>query len=496
MSDVDVVVIGAGCGGLSAGALLAQGGRRVVVLEQNSRIGGCCSTFESDGFRFDVGASIVEIVEPIRWVFERLGTRLEDEVDLIPCDPLVTVELRDGRRITYPRSVEGTKAALAQISPADAAAWDRYEPFFHELTDVAYATLFSEPANTFGDLLRWVRKEPRLLRFLPAYLRSYESFVRSYFTDPVCDSFAFQSFYFGLPPELLPGLFALVPATEHRGIYYPRGGMIRIPEALQRAGERSGLQVRTGCPVDEILVRDRRVRGVMLDDGEVITTPVVVSNVNAKRTYEELVGFEHLPRLVRHGVRSYPYSMACMMIYLGLDEAPPVAAHHTLIAPTVAELNEYFRRRSIRPVPARHFGLVACPTLADPSLAPAGEHILALTMGGFSYDGVDWDHERKQVIDDVIHFLSQGPVPDLDQHIKVALATTPVDFDRELGVAQGAIYGLEQSLPNQTVFRPANKSKSIRGLYLAGSSTNPGGGVPTVIASGAITAKLVAANES
>jgi phytoene desaturase len=496
MSDVDVIVIGAGCGGLSAGALLAGEGRRVVVVEQNTRIGGCCSTFESGGFKFDVGASIVEIVEPIRWVFERLGTRLEDEIDLIPCDPLVTAELRDGRSITYPKSANGTRAALAEISLADAAAWDRYEPFFHELTDVAYATLFSEPANTVGDLLRWFRKEPRLVKFLPAYLRSYESFMRSYFSDAVCDSLAFQSFYFGLPPELLPGLFALVPATEHRGIYYPRGGMIKIPEALQRVGERSGLDVRLGNGVEQILVRDRRVYGVELSDGDVITAPVVVSNVNAKRTYERLVGVEHLPRLVRRGVRSYPYSMACMMIYLGLDEAPPLAGHHTLIAPTVDEINTYFRNRSIQPVPAKHFGLVACPTLADPSLAPDGKHVLALTMGGFSFDGIDWDHERKRVIDDVIHFLSQGPVPDLDKHVEVALATTPLDFDRELGVAQGAIYGLEQSLPNQTVFRPANKSKSIRGLYLAGSSTNPGGGVPTVIASGAITARLVSENES
>ena len=491
MTDYDVIVVGAGCGGLSAGALLAKEGRRVLVVEQGSRVGGCCSTFEADGYRFDVGASIVEIVEPIRWTFERLGTRLEDEVEMIPCDPIVSVILRDGSRVTYPLSMEGTKDALARISPADAANWDRYESFFHELTDVAYSTLFSEPANGLADLARWIVKEPRLLRFLPAYLRSYEGFLGDYFSPKARETFAFQSFYFGLPPELLPGLFTLVPATEHRGLYYPRGGMIRIPEALQRIGERHGLTVRLETPVDRILVRDGRVEGVQLADGTELTAHVVVSNVNAKRTYETLVGEEHLSPLVRRGVASYEYSMACMMIYLGMDERPPLEGHHTLIAPTIDEINTYFRGRRSHPVPEHHFGLIGWSTFADPGMAPEGKHALNLTMGGYSFDGIDWDAEKQRVIDDVVDFLSGGIIPGLRDHVEVALATTPLDFDRHVGIAHGAIYGIEQSLPQQTIFRPANRSKSVRGLYLAGSSTNPGGGVPTTIASGAITAGLV-----
>ena len=495
MADLDVIVVGAGCGGLSAGALLAKEGRRVLVVDQASRVGGCCSTFEHEGFRFDVGASIVEIVEPIRWTFERLGTRLEDEVDMIPCDPIVSAILRDGTRITYPMSMAGTKEALGRISPEDAAAWDGYEAFFHELTDVAYATLFSEPADGLADLARWFVKEPRLLRFLPAYLRSYQGFLADSFSPKVRESFAFQSFYFGLPPELLPGLFALVPATEHRGLFYPRGGMIQVPLALQRIGERHGMTVRLGAPVDRLLVRDRRVEGIRLADGTEITAPVVVSNVNAKRTYETLVGEEHLPPLVRRGVRSYDYALACMMIYLGIDVRPPLEGHHTLVAPTIEEINAYFRTRTTKPVPDEHFGLIGWSSFADPAMAPEGKHTLNLTMGGYSFDGIDWDAEKLRVIDDVIAFLSRDIIPGLKDHVEVALATTPLDFDRHIGIAHGAIYGIEQSLPQQTIFRPANRSKSIRGLYLAGSSTNPGGGVPTTIASGAMTAGLVSRYE-
>jgi phytoene desaturase len=155
------------------------------------------------------------------------------------------------------------------------------------------------------------------------------------------------------------------------------------------------------------------------------------------------------------------------------------------------EINAYYRDRHVHPVPDRQFGLIGWSTFADPGMAPEGKHTLNLTMGGYSFDGIDWDAEKQRVIDDVIAFLSRDIIPGLGDTVEVALATTPLDFDRHLGVAHGAIYGIEQSLPQQTVFRPANRSKSIAGLYLAGSSTNPGGGVPTTIASGAITAGLV-----
>lgn len=103
MSDYDVIVIGAGCGGLTAGALLAKQGRSVLVLEQSGLVGGCCSTFEKDGYHFDVGATLLELVEPIEQVFGMLGTTLADEVDLVTVDPAYNVVLEDGSRF-HPHS--------------------------------------------------------------------------------------------------------------------------------------------------------------------------------------------------------------------------------------------------------------------------------------------------------------------------------------------------------------------------------------------------------
>jgi phytoene desaturase len=492
MTDYDVIIIGAGCGGLSAGAQLAKQGRKVLVLEQNDRVGGCCSTFEKEGYSFDVGASIVEIAQPIDRVFKILGSSMDQELDLIACDPIVTCILRDGSRITYPATHEGTMEALSHFSPQDARNWKKYNEYFYELTDVAYDTLFCEPANNIGDVLKWFKKNPKLLKFLPGFFVSYQTMMEKYFCDKTRQSFAFQSMYFGLPPYLLPGIFALVPCTEHRGLYYPRGGMIQIPLALLRCGERFGMQLKLNSSVEKVLIEKRRVYGVQLKDGTKITSKVVVSDVNAKLLYQKMICKEHLPRLVQKGVESYEYAMSVPMVFLGVNEKPPLDAHHTLISPTVEELNKYWKNQNRQPIPEKQFGLIGWSTFTDTSMAPAGKHALNLTMtGAYDLQGKNWDAEKPRFIDDVIKQLSSSVIPGLSDHVEVSTAVTPLDFERRVGIDHGAIYGLAQNFPTETVFRPSNKSKCIEGLYLAGASTSPGGGVPTTIASGMITSNLI-----
>jgi phytoene desaturase len=245
MKDFDVVVIGAGLGGLSAGALLATQGRRVLVLEQSDRIGGCCSSFERNGFHFDTGASIVEIIKPIEDVFKKLGTTFQDEVDLIPCDPVMSVIRQDGSRMTIPFSIQKTGELISSISAQDGKRWHDFVAFCREMAEVSLDTFFGMPADSMADMLKMAKKQPRLMKFLPVFLSSYQDVLKRFFKDErVLQSMGYQSLYFGLPPALVPGAYAMIPYTEQRGIYDPRGGMLKIPEALRRVGESFGMQVK------------------------------------------------------------------------------------------------------------------------------------------------------------------------------------------------------------------------------------------------------------
>jgi phytoene desaturase len=273
--------------------------------------------------------------------------------------------------------------------------------------------------------------------------------------------------------------------------------MIQIPQAFRRIGERLGVEYRLQTLVTRVLVHDGRAFGVRLADGTEITARVIVSDVNARMLYQEMIGEENLPPLVRRGLRSYKYSLACPMIYLGLNYEPPLAAHHSIIAISPEELNHYWPKCLLGVLPSKHFGLICWPTLSDPSLAPRGKHLLNIIPEGFYHlHGTTWEDEKEEFLDRTVEFLSRAAIPGLDAHIEHADIVTPRDFERRLLLPEGAIYALQQDLPALTVFRPAAKSKSIQGLYLAGSSTHPGGGVPTCVASGHIAAQLIAQYEN
>lgn len=494
MSDYDVIVIGAGGGGLSAGAILAREGRKVLVLEQSDLVGGCCSTFERNGYKFDVGASIVEVIGSIENAFARLGTALQEEVELVTCDPVYSCILRDGTRVTVPHDLDGTVEALSRISEQDGGNYRRFAEYTGGFLAETQKGFFTSPLNGFGDMVKIFRASPGLLKYQDLFTGSYQDVLRKYFkSSNVQETMSFQSWYVGLPPELAPGVFSILGYTEHEGVWYPRGGMIAIPEALAECGKRHGMELRLNERVSKVMVRDRRVQGVVTADGTEITARAVVSNINAKTLYLDLVGEEHLHPLARYGIKSYEPSVSAIMVCLGVDYEPPLDAHHTIITAPFEEMNDYWWNRYRKGMlPREQFGLVCWATKSDPSLAPEGCHAVnVILMGPHGLSGTDWDREKQRFLDDSIAYLSRKAVPGLEDHVREAEIITPLDYERRLLHPGGAIYGLQEDLSAQVVFRPSPKSRSVKGLYLSGASTHPGGGVPTTIGSGIVAADLV-----
>jgi phytoene desaturase len=494
MTDYDVIVIGAGCGGVSAGGILAHQGRKVLVLEQSDRVGGCCSTFEKDGFRFDTGASIVEIIPPIEKAFRMMGTTFQKEVDLISCDPIMSVIRQDGSRVVYPVSVDQTGEIISEMSAEDGKRWFEFAKYCQEMMDVTLDTIFDEPAGSMADMMAMVLKNPRLLKFLPTFMISYQDLIARYFKNPkVVETMSYQSLYFGHPPAITPGAYAMVPYTEHVGIYYPRGGMIRIPEAMMKVGQRNGMEIRFNARVDQVMVRQGRVRGVVLEDGTAITAKVVISNINARTLYLKMIGEQYLPRLAAKGIKSYQYSTAVPMIYVGMNKRPELAAHHSVYAISPQDMNNYQWNNVDKGIlPDRHLGLICWPTCSDPSLAPEGKHVINIIPEGFYHlEGTDWDAEKPRFVDRILEHIEKTAIPGFRASIETVECSSPLDYERRLLLPEGAIYAFQQDLTAQAMFRPSAKSKAIQGLYLTGSSTHPGGGVPSTVASGVIASRLV-----
>jgi len=321
MPDYDVIVIGAGVGGLTAASLCEKMGMKTLVLEQSDRVGGCCSTYEADGFHFDVGASVVEVPQAFHELFRRLGKDIDEYIPLMQLDPIYDYcdNTRDVR-FAYPTSIEETAEVIARFAPEDARTFLEFAREFTPRILGLIDNFFYHPCQGVMDIVRLVRKYPAMLKELPLFLTTQQKEVRKYASnDDVLASMAFQSFYAGLPPDLCAGIYAIVSLAEHEGIFYPPGGMIQIPKGIQKAFEELGGETMLGRRVVRIMVKNRTAVGVELWDGTQITSGRVIGAVNARTVYMDMIGREHLPWHVWRGIDSMRLSMPCPMVYLGID---------------------------------------------------------------------------------------------------------------------------------------------------------------------------------
>lgn len=495
MTDYDAVVIGAGLGGLSAGALLAKYGYKTLICENTGWVGGCCSSYEQDGYRFDIGASIVELWWIIDELFEKLGKRTSDYIDFIPVDPIYGFVTADGKRFSYPVDIEGTREVIAGFSPEDARSWDRFAKLGGEAINFAFGQIMTRPFMTFADSLKMVMENPTLVKYMKYMVLNFETTLKKFFSsDKVRASMSLQSYFVGLPPALCPGYIAFLAYSEHEGIFYPRGGMIEIPKAISRVFEEHGGEFRFNTRVDRVLVERGKAVGVELADGTEIRSRMVISNINAKRLYLELIGRENLPSWAVKAIESYQVSIPAPMIMLGLDKAPDLDAHHTFCYSTLDEMNRiWYDDYLAGKLPGSGFMLISWPTHADPSLAPEGHHCLNLvTMAPYDLAEGNWDDLKDRYLETQLDLMEKQFGLDLKDHVTVARVNTPKDFERMYLHPGGAVYALQNDITASAFFRPRLKSKAVENLYLTGASTHFGGGVPPTIGSGIAASEVIA----
>lgn len=498
MPDYDVTIVGAGLGGLAAGAVLAGKGFKVLICENTGRVGGCCSSVDHRGYRFDIGPSIVEF----RWVwdtlFEKIGRRTSDYIRFIEVDPSYGFVTADGGRFSYPADPAETREVIARLSREDAHGWDRFSRIGEEISDIFFGNTMFRPLMTVFDLARFGLANPRMARYMRYVMVNFETVLKDFFSsDAVRASMGMHAYYLGLPPAICPGYAAFLCYTDHQGVYYPEGGMASIPEGMATAFEEEGGRISFDSRVTRILVDNNRARGVELEDGSVITSRAVVSDINARVCYLDLVGRENIPGWAAKAIESYDFSFANPNIMVGIDGDPGLEAHHTVCYSTLEDMNrawfEDYRRGRI---PERGFMLISWPTNEDPSLAPEGHHCLNLvTIAPYELEGGrDWDRVREEYVEMCLDLIERNFGLDLKSRLTFARVNTPKDFERMLLQPRGAIYGLQFDNMSSMIFRPRIRSRAVRGLYLAGSSTHLGGGTPTATASGVLAGDIIAAD--
>ncbi len=495
-SDVsDVIVIGAGVGGLSAAIGLAARGGRVTVLEQGPRVGGKLNRWAEGGYTFDTGPHVLTMLWALEDVFVQAGRRLGDVLELVQLDTVCRYHFESGETLDAPGDPEEAARAIAAFAPGDEAGFRRFLAYARRVSE---ATTDPFLRQDFGAQVKGV-PTPAQWGQLGEFLalkpwRSLRQVVSEHFTDPrLRQVFELYALYSGSHPARASGIFATVADVQWRqGTYYVRGGLYGLAEALRSAAESVGVTIETGTTVREVIIKQGRVRGVETADGARRFADAVVCNADALGAMTSLVPTEARRKWTAARVEKIEPSTSAFLLLLGVEGEYPQLAHHNsfLAADGAAEFAAIFDAQ--RPAGDPTVG-VACQSVTDPTKAPPGcTNLFVMTNPPALSPAFDWTREAGAYRNVVLTKLERMGLTDLRKRIRVEQRWTPLELESRYGAHRGAIYGLSSNGWRQGFLRPPQVSPDVRGLYYVGGSTHPGGGVPLCALSGMNAAREIA----
>ena len=506
MSKTDRIgVIGAGLGGLAAAATLAARGHRVVLFERNPWLGGKAAVLEERGFRFDMGPTILTLPSVLKRIFEEAGRDLRDYVKLVPLDPQWRSFFEDGSTLDLFAGREEMEEVLTAYSPDTGAAegYRRFLALSERLHGVSERYFFWKSVGSVRDTFdRSSTFKASVLSDLMAlrFGRTVSGTVRSQVKDErVAQMLDHFTQYVGSAPDASPAvLCGIAHMQTSEGIWYPQGGIRAVPLALERLLGELGVEIRTGTGVRQILMEEgrptRRVTGVVTEAGERVPLSAIVSDADSVRTHRELMAGDPAARRFERRRR---YEPACsgVVLYLGLDRAYPQLLHHNFVFSRDAEeeFETIYRKGEPAPDPTCY---VCAPSGSEPAVAPpGGEALYVLVHTPYLRPHHDWKRMLPAYRKTILEKLERtAGLRGLEKRIVFESVLTPQDIHDRYGVLNGAIYGLASHGRMMGAFKPANRSRDVRGLYLAGGAAHPGPGMPMVLMSGWIAADSLEAH--
>ncbi len=483
-----VIVIGAGLGGLSAAIHLAAGGIPVEVFEQNGLPGGKMAEHRQNGFRFDTGPSLLTMPFIFDTLFKTVGKRRQDYLDFEPVEPVCRYFYPDGSELDTFSDIEQMIAALEAFSPGSGRQYKRFLRYTRHIYEASADVFLFSPFQEWRSLLQ--RRHLAALVKLPFIdpLRTMHASVSRFFTDArLIQLFDRYATYNGSDPFRAPATLNIIPWVEFGlGGYYIRVGMFRLTEALQQLSVTMGVHFHFNQHVEKIRIKDGTVQGVDVSK-RFIPAEAVVCNGDVVESYRHLLPPE---APLRSKMEKLEPSLSGLVFLWGVGRQHSKLAHHNIFF-SKDYRQEFIEIFDERKPPSDPTVYVSISSKSDPEHAPAGkENWFVLVNMPYLADGQDWPRDMSRLRETVLQKLARSGF-DISDHIESESTITPIDFYRNYASNRGSIYGISSNSRMSAFLRPANRSRDYRGLYFAGGSTHPGGGIPLVLLSGKMAAQLL-----
>lgn len=479
MHSYEIVVVGAGPGGLATALQLAGDGARVCLVEKDAIPGGRMKNVRGEGFKLDTGPTILQGPQVLGEIFARAGLSLAEHVKLLPVDPMFRMHFWDGTEFRMWRDNARTADTLEAFSPGAREGYRRYMAEHRKKYEVAYSGFIRSPAESLFSYY----SPAKLWKALP--FRPWENLYANldrFFRDERLDyAFSYPSKYLGLTPHTCSSVFSVVPYLEQAfGVWHPEGGFGELSATMLRLFQERGGVARMGAAVTGIRVEGGRANGVVLEGGEVIAADAVVVNADfawaqrllppeARRTWSE------------RRVEKLKFSCSTFMMYLGLDVPLDLDHHVIYLSDHVRRGRERYSQDEVLDEDDPPF-YVCHPSRSDPSFAPAGQSaVYVLVPIPNNRAGIDWERIADGFGDRMLqHVAKKLGLDDLRPHVRWRRQITGRTWEVDFNVRHGAVFNLAHSMDQLGPLRPRMRAEDVDGLWWVGGGTHPGSGLITI----------------
>ncbi len=492
MATKDVLIIGGGLGAISAAISLAGEKYTVKLYEKNSHLGGKLNHSFLEGFKFDLGPSILTMPHILEKLFQTHGREMEDYIRTEKLELEWKCFFEDGKIFDLyadPIKLVEKNQGLGKDDLKDIIKYLNYARGISDLVEEGY---FTKGLDNIEQILKHygVIKAWRGFDYFSTMAQGVERHLKN---EHLRDIFNFFIKYVGSSPYNAPAVLNLLCHIQFKyGLWYVPGGVYNIARGLEKLMEELPIEVNTGCEVVQILTEGKKARGIQLASGEKVEGDIIISNMEVIPAYQRLLSEELLPS---HYQESFEPACSGYVLHLGIDREYPHLDHHNFFfsRDTKKHFREVFDEYKLPEDPTIY--LVAT-TRTDPSQAPEGcenikilPHIPHLGKREFSREDYNLLKER------VLNKLERMGLKDLRQHIIVEDEWHPQDIQRKYYSNQGAIYGVVSDKKKNKGFKAPKKSEVLANLYFVGGSVNPGAGMPMAILSGQQVKDLIFKDE-
>ncbi|MEG0069345.1 phytoene desaturase family protein [Cetobacterium sp.] len=492
MDKTDIIIIGAGPGGLAAALLLNHKGYSVKIFEKKSYVGGRNSSFKLGDYKFDLGPTFFLMPQILEEIFLESGEDLNNYVKIKEINPMYRLKFY-GREDFYPYSNNQKYHMLAEIErvfPLNSQGYNQYI----ERESIKFSKLepcLKVPYSSFKDYFK--SNFLKAIPYLDAFSSVYKVMGKYFKPNDLRLAFTFQAKYIGMSPWVAPGTFTMISYLEHKyGVHHVEGGLNMLSETMASIIEKQNGEIILNTPVKSIIFEENKAVGVKLENGDVCRGKHIIINADFANAMKNLVPKNIRTKYSDENLEKKKYSCSTFMLYLGVNKTYPKISHHTIVfakdyKKNVNKINEN------KDIGSDFSFYIQNPSVTDPTLAPKGKSsIYVLVPVANNKSKIDWEKQKYDFTKLLIEKIEKiANFENIGKHIEELKIITPLEWESEYDIYNGSVFNLSHNITQMLAMRPHNQLEGYRNLYVVGGGTHPGSGLPTIYESARIVSNMI-----